>query len=359
MRMIYIHKSLNAKLEGWDGNVHNVETKNILATVDFATDGHLLFLEALLEENVFSEILVIIESARQPGRLKIGNINIIVIPAIKPYMKSFRKDDVLYWRGGYDWWWALLDKLPGNWHLYYGAGTPRAGWPQWDVILWEGEQSITKRGKLYIPWSKPVNTDIFNFKPGNTPYDVMTSPSKIFDIKQQYKTIDAMKAYQKRYGKVLSVIMPGAYRSSRETSRVNRMIIAEKLPVYRPGYVPRDELAVLYNKTKLMTHHASGLNDRCVLEAMMCGVPLLSLSEGGGRYPKWVKTMRVLAKGADPDNLAQAIHHMLNNLPDREEAAKAAAKHNSITPTVESFKKLVPLLRQPKNRALLVKEYLA
>jgi glycosyltransferase involved in cell wall biosynthesis len=362
-RLVYFHKSLNAQLKGFDGNPPPVETQNPLMTVDFATDGHPIFLEALLEHNVFSEILVIIESARQPGTYKIGNIDCLVISSLRPFLASLRPSDILYWRGGYHWWYKLLDSLPDHWHMYYGAGTPRGSWPHWDIILTDShELAFTKRGKLFIPWNKPINTNLFKYTKGypSQPYDIMTAPSKIFDIKQQYRTIDAMKAYTKRYGKHLSVIMPGAYRASTQTSRMMKMIQSEKLPVYQPGWLSREDLAPYYHKTKIMTHHASGLNDRNVLEALACGVPLLSISEGGSRYPPWVKRIRALSESPNPDHVAQAIHSLLQDLPSREGIANAYLEHNSIEVGVKNLSRLIPLLEKhsPGERQKVIKEYL-
>jgi glycosyltransferase involved in cell wall biosynthesis len=346
---------------GYNGNVLDRETKNPLMTVDFATDGHPIFLEALLEKDVVDEILVVIESARYPGTMKLGNLNCLVIPSLHSLLPLMRPSDVIYWRGGYRWWIEPLEKLKDHWHIYYGAGTPRGFWPQWDVILHEGKASFTKAGKLYIPWNKPINTGLFKFEECDSPFDVMINASKIFDIKQQYKTIDAALAYRKRYGKDLSCVLPGVYRTSVETKRALQMAKAEKLSILQPGYVGREQLVELYHKSKIFTHHASGLNDRCVLEALSCGVALLSISEGSHRYPQWIKNVRALAPDSSPDILAQAIHHLLENLPDRKSVANIFIKNNGMETTVDNFTKLFDAIKKigKPDRAKLIKEFMA
>ncbi len=357
MRLVYIHKSINAKLK-WSGDVSQLRTKNVWLTKDFATDGHPIFLEALLSKGVVDEILVVIESGVSPGALKIGNLDCLVLPNLKLWLHNLRPDDVLYWRGGYRWWWKLLEELPNHWHLYYGAGTPRGGWPQWDVILWEGKEAFEKRGKLYLPWNKPINTNIFKPVECERPYDVCIGASRIFDIKQQFKTIDALLEYRKQYGEDLNCVMPGAVRRSTQTTRVLELIKKEGLKVHLPGWLSRTELSEVFNQSKLMTHHASGLNDRCVLEALACGLPLLSISEGGGRYPQWVKDVRLLAPASDPSQLAQTIHDFLKLIPNRETVYNAFNQHNNLSDTVDNLKKLFPLLTYPKDRKRLVEEYL-
>lgn len=351
MRLVYIHKSLNAKLAATSPNWQDREAANHWLTVDFATDGHPIFLEALLDAGVVDEIIVVIESARGAGVRNLGRLKCMVMPSVKLLKDILQPNDILYWRGGYHWWIETLDELKDYWHIYYGAGTPRAHWPQWDIILYEGTKSLLKRGKLYLPWNKPINSTLFSLsKDEQLSYDVCVGASKIFDIKQQFKTVDAVLEYRKMYGEELSCVMPGVYRRSTQTDRMYKMIETEGMKIAQPGYVDRSKLAQIFQRSRLMTHHASGLNDRCVLEAMACGTALLSLSDGGGRYPQWVKDARSIAKSSEPKPLAEAIRHTLQNLPSRESIAKAFAENNNIEDTVQSFARLFPLLTYPKDR---------
>ena len=350
-RLVYIHKSLNARPASGDLSWLGQEAKSSWLTVDFATDGHPIFLEALLDAGVFDEIIVVIESARGAGKLQLGRLKCMVMPSVTLLKDILQPNDILYWRGGYRWWIETLDELKDYWHIYYGAGTPRAHWPQWDIVLYEGTSPLSKREKLYLPWQKPINTTLFSpAEEERLSYDVCIGASKIFDIKQQWRTVDAVLEYRKMYDKDLCCVMPGVYRRSTQTNRIYRMIETEGMKVALPGYVDRSKLAQIYQRSRLFTHHASGLNDRCVLEAMACGTPLLSLSDGGGRYPPWVKDTRFIAKGNEPKPLAEAIHQALHSLPTRESIAKAFAENNNIEDTVQYFARLIPLLTYPKDR---------
>jgi glycosyltransferase involved in cell wall biosynthesis len=358
-RLIYIHKSLNSK-PGTDATkwLQN-EAVNSWLTVDFATDGHPLLLEALLERGVVDEILVVIESARGAGLRDLGRLKCMVMPSVAILKDFLRPDDILYWRGGYRWWIEPLNDLKDYWHIYYSAGTPRGFWPQWDIILHEGKL-MSKRGKLYLPWNKPINTEVFKpSEDARLSYDICIGASKIFDLKQQWRTVDAVLEYKKKYGKDLCCVIPGAYRRSTQTDRMFKMIEAEGMKVALPGYVDRSKLAQIYQRSRIFAHHASGLNDRCVLESMACGVALLSISDGGGRYPQWVRDTRSVAKSNTPSDIADAIHQLLQTPTPRDLIAESVAKNNSIEETVQNFAWLIPLLTYPKDREKLIKEYLS
>jgi hypothetical protein len=87
----------------------------------------------------------------------------------------------------------------------------------------------------------------------------------------------------------------------------------------------------------------------------------LSISEGSHRYPQWIKNVRALAPDSSPDILAQAIHHLLENLPDRKSVANIFIKNNGMETTVDNFTKLFDAIKKigKPDRAKLIKEFMA
>lgn len=366
MRLIYVHKSLNSKQEGqynWDPERI---CRNDLLTVDFATDGYVDFLEGLLERNVIDEAMVVIETNPYSGRYDIGNIEAYAMPNLAILHDHLRPDDVLLMRGGYKWWIPFVTRMneEQRWLVFYSAGTRRNFWPQWDVIINDGVRPTTVRGKLYMPWNKPINTKLFRLGKEKRIYDICIGASKIYDTKQQWKVIDAVAAYKKRYGVNLNCVIPGCIRRGPETFRMKDVIRKQKLSVTFPGYVSREQLAKIFNQSKIFAHQCTGQADRGPMEAMSTGVPLYALSNNGC-YPPWMvqnKETCMVRSHPDDDVMARDLKLWLSKHSEerRKQVAFYANRHNNIEFTYKNFTKLFECIKKigKPNRARMIKEFM-
>ncbi len=372
MRLIYVHKSLHAR-PAWNAELPTQQTSNGLLVKDFATDGHPAFLEALISSGMVDEVLVIVESGISPGVCKIGNLNGLVLPNLDGLWPEIRHDDVFFMRGGYRWWIPFVEKLKkrGHWIIFYSAGTNRNTWPFWDVIMWDFiDEPLTKRGKLYLPYKKPIS-DVFRYKQMPMEYDLCIGASNIYDSKQQWRFVEAVQAYEKMYNEKLKVIMPGGYRKSAISLKMMNKIHSGEYDI-EVGTFSRDRLAEIFNQTRLFCHHDNGQTSRGALEALACGVPMLSLYPGRHRYATWVHAVHLVAESPDnPEGLAQDIRAALYEFKDidkeehgdvhaeyREHVAETFQKHNNVGDMIGYLAPFFKLVDTKIDRATLVKEYL-
>ncbi len=366
-RLIYVHKSLQSKQVGgykWDPER---VCKNELLTVDFATDGYVDFLEGLLERKIVDEVMVVIETNPYSGRFDIGNIECYCMPNLDVLHNYLRPDDVLLMRGGYKWWIPFVDRMnkEQRWLLFYSAGTRRSFWPQWDVIINDGVRPTAVRGKLYMPWNKPINTQLFQLKKVKRIYDVCIGASKIYDTKQQWKVVDAVLAYREKYGEDLKCILPGAIRRGVETFRMLDLIKSHKLDVTMPGYVSREELADIFNQSKVFAHQCTGQSDRGPIEAMSTGVPLYALSDNGHCYTRWMiqnKEICLVRQSPDPGLMATDLRRWTRYHSEEQRMVVSfnANRHNSIFFTYNQFAKLFDCINKigKPDRPRMIKEFM-
>ena len=366
-RLIYIHKSLQSKQVGgytWDPDR---VCKNKLLTEDFATDGYVDFLEGLLERNIIDEAMVVIESNPYSGRYDIGNIECYGMPNLAILHDYLRPDDVLLMRGGYRWWIPFVDRMnkEQRWLIFYSAGTRRSFWPQWDVVINDAVRPTVVRNKLYVPWNKPINNKLFQLKKAKRVFDICIGASKIYDTKQQWKVIDAVVAYKKKYGEDLNCIIPGCIRRGTETFRMKDVIRKQKLSVEMPGYVSRKALAGIFNQSKIFAHQCTGQSDRGPIEAMSTGVPLYALSNNGC-YAPWMvqnKETCLVRSHPDLDVMARDIKYWLLKHTEerRKQVSFYANRHNNIEFTYKNFTKLFECIKRigKPDRARMIKEFMS
>lgn len=368
-RLIYVHKSLNAKLADQVDWNPKWKAKNPLLTEDLATDGWPDFFEGLLERGIVDHITVAIESARGMGRKDIGNLECYVIPNLAVLYDMIKPGDIFFMRGAYKWWIPFVTELNRrkHWIVFYSAGTRRNFWPQWDVVLYEySKKPQGARGKLYLPFNKPINNKLFQYEEKPMYYDLCIGASKIYDTKQQWRFVDAALAYRKKYNKDIKCVMPGVIRQSKETMRMVEVIKDNKLHVDMPGYVTRPHLAKLFNMSRIFGHHCTGQNDRGPLEAMATGVPLLTLRDSGYCYAPWMtqdhQCCRIATRPESSVKLAEDIHKWLplaEGKALRQYIAKYTARNNDLEFTYEQFEKLFDHIKatgQP-NRAKLIRAF--
>jgi len=268
------------------GGTNDIPTWNPKATAQnkyldnggLESEGLYWMLKEMKAKGFIKDMLLIIESSRGCGRFKLnGNLG-FVVPHISEVDKVLRKGDVLFVRGGFRGWHDWLASKKGkHWLVLYAANTGRQRWPWWDAILddLDLELRIDTENRLWFPFSKPVHEEIFRFIPESNPiYDFCIGASFIHDRKGQWRTIRALEEYKKIYGKIPKCIMPGAVRHSTQTNKI--LGLAKDLGVDMPGMVPRSDLNVILNSSKVFVHlGTSGQNDRGPIEALRCGCQLI------------------------------------------------------------------------------------
>jgi len=314
MRLIYLfmHKG-SAPNTDWNSG-HVVKGYSKFAK-DFMDEGPSYLFHRMLEEKIIDDIIIFMEVGGETGHLIINDrMRVYMIPDIN-YIEGFLKpDDIIFCRGGFRGWWLVLDKLAqkGFWTLLYAANTGRQRWTFWDIIfddLGGKPHHLDKRGRFIYNWKKPTNPKVFFPIETERIYDLCIGASYIHDKKGQWRTIDALVAYQKAYGRNIKCVMPGAPRRGTESNQIIDKIAQHKLDVNVIGMLPREELNKVLNQSKIFIHAGmSGQNDRGPLEALRCGCTLIIASPKYHspyliQHPYGCTPMSVL-----PSYLATTIH---------------------------------------------------
>lgn len=241
------------------------------------TEGTYWMLKKMKQKGIVDDILLIIESSKHTGRFYLEKNLGFVIPHISCLDQLLRSDDVLFIRGGFRGWHDWLKSKKGkHWLMLYGANTGREKWPFWDVILndLDTKMETDQKGRLWFPFRKPINPEIFKFEPQSILYDFCIGASYIHDKKGQWRFIEVLKHWKDNKPRC---IMPGAVRHSIKTNRAIKEAV--ELGVEMPGMVSRTKLNTILNRSKFFVHlGTSGQNDRGPLEAMRCGCRLVIAS---------------------------------------------------------------------------------
>jgi hypothetical protein len=314
-RLIYLYTSIScaSKQIPFDPEA---PTENAYAT-SFYSEGRFLLLRRLVENKVFDQIDVYVESAHAPGRRDLApGITFRVVPCIFDVQPD---PGVPLWvRGGFRSWYPWLSERQGkNWILFYQAATNRGNWLFWDIVLNDliGHNRVFD-GRLHLAYRKPTNEEIFFPMNRSKRWDVMLNASHIHDRKAQWKVIRAAVAYRALFGEDLMICMPGRVTGGIMTAKIPEWIQRNNLKVHMPGMVSREALNALYNECRIYINLGSGgQNDRGGLESMRCGLPALVA------YPKFFAPHVPNLVARDPEDeqlLAKDIHCLLGAcLPDR------------------------------------------
>ena len=280
------------------------------------TEGTFYILDKLQEKGVIDELLIVIESARGPGKATFGRHRGIIVPELGELSQFIRKNDVLLVRGGWRGWWEWLNDRQGkHWLINYSANTGRQRWKFWDIVLWDLDDIclMDRLNRLWLTFRKPTHPGIF--RPMNLfpVYDICIGASFIHDKKGQWRMIHVLEEYRKMYGVVPRCILPGALRSATHTNMViNR---APEFGIEMPSMLQREDLAKVLNQSKIGVFlGSSGQNDRGPLEAMQCGCNLVI---GSPAYHSPVtytnKNVTFVPKEIDDYKaIAIALHDMLD-----------------------------------------------
>lgn len=189
----------------------------------------------------------------------------------KSHKPSF-EPDVVFARGGFPQYDVVLNRYPGAYRIYYGAGrrfVPQSPFKKYDLILVDTPAQL-QRAKLSFPkirselFIKPAADNVFKPCDGPKEYDV------IFSSNEHKAGIKGHDYLFSRFPTSLKMVQPG--------------IVSKKLRAKYPnidfkGWIPRRKLPSLYGRSKLAVVCCNEVDScpRVIPEALACGCPLLVL----------------------------------------------------------------------------------
>jgi len=318
MRVVFLYTSNGRSASSWD---QNVESKNhFLSVHGLPTEGYFHMLKRLKDIGVIDDLIVFIESGRQPGSKIIDGIRCHVVPMIEYVEPFLQEDDVIFVRGGFRGWYdpfLLKMEAQKRWLILYAANTGRQRWMLWNVVLSDlnTNHSFDKRQRAFLMFNKPIAPSVFYTMDIERDIDVCIGASKIHDKKAQWRVIDALIEYQRIYQKTLKCILPGSmkYRGT-ETPQIVPKITKHGLNVEQPGFVDRYKLNEIYNRSKVYVYLGnSGENDRGPLEATCVGCP--TILGGTTRHAPFLRGgsegILISKDPSNPEIVANDIHAML------------------------------------------------
>lgn len=292
---------------------------------DFAHEGYFKLMGDLLSMKWIDKLSIFFESNRGPGFanwVDHPRAYCAVVPEIRFVEPYIKENTVVFVRGGFKHWHDWLLKYKGkNWLILYAANTGRGRWNWWDVILDDlGMTSfLDSFGRLYLPFIKPIDDVFFSPTVEKAKWDVMIGSSHIHDKKGQWRGLKVLQAYEKKYQKRLSAVMPGSTRRGTKTIEMLEVIKREGWEIYMPGHVSREKLKSIYNRSRMGLYlGAHGQNDRGPLEALSCGTPILL---GSPEYhTTWLRKIPSVFTLVDKDNY-QTIASVLSFLDSKDQGS--------------------------------------
>ena len=332
------------------------------------TEGYYYLIKEMVKAKIVDEVLIVIDSKVTSEFEFEPGINGLIVNGLKELNNYLRKDDIIWVRGGYRGWYHQLPHWSeaGHWMLLYAANTGRQKWPIWDLVFCDlrKEQSLDRRGRFWFYFKKPINPEIFHPVEGDKIYDLCIGASHTHDKKGQWKVVDGVTAYYKKYGVRLKCILPGARRKGVKTNLIEDIIAEDNLNIEIVGLVPRSKLAEIFNQTKLFVHlGGAGENDRGPLEAMCCGTPVMIETPKRHAPLVYECPQNYVAEDAnDPEAVAEEWHCILQGLNDqgRHDVHSYYKKHADISIILPEMARLFQVFRDhPKaDVELLREEYL-
>lgn len=332
-------------------------TQNYYARTSLPTEGFFLLWKRLIEADILDEVLIVVESTRSPGFIRYEDkLSCLVVPHISLIDPFLREDDVIFARGGFRSWHRYLGSLRerGHWILFYRADTNRGGWPFWDVIFDDCNDTLVvdKTKRVFLPFLKPMQEELFQYKPMKKVYDLCIGASHIHDKKGQWRGVEAMIAYKKKFGIDLNCVMPGGFYKGIHTNEIIRKRDIHGLSLTIPGMVSRQQLCEYINQSKLLIHLGnSGQNDRAPLEALCCGVPAMIATPH--RHASFIKDMPcsiIVKEIDDPETIADEINEILSAPIPHEKIASTFKSVSGIKERIiPDMEELVRILSMSKR----------
>ena len=358
-RLVYVYVSSGAGPEKVSVNKLSQEPFVPL----FKQEGFYYLFNRFIQESLFQEILVVMESGRSPGIITfdfpgITGVCVSNLSDLTPFMRA---DDLLWARGGWKSWCNFLSWW-GSAHreiLFYRANTGTGRWPFWPVLLEDTSPDIATievaptpeipfaHRRLIYPFNKPIDPTIFFPDAGTPVYDLCIGASHIHDKKNQFSIIPVLLAYRKKYGKDLKCVLPGALHRGVNTNDLWPSIQRHSLDITLPGMLPRQILAKeVYNRSRLYIHTAvGGQNDRGPLEALACGTSVMTYKYHNS--PPFFKEIIPFVDLDNPETASEKIYISLEaeKKVDKKTVADSFTHFNGIENVIiPQFKKLIEML---------------
>lgn len=245
----------------------------------YGDECYFTMFQDLVKCGVISDLTVVFESGVGPGKAKfVKGARNFVVPEINLVREFIEDDTIIFVRGGFKHWHDFLVQFKEkNWLICYAANTGRDKWPWWDIVFDDLEMKniVDRYGRYYFPFIKPTNENVFGVKTEQIKYDICIGASHIHDKKGQWKAVKVIEAFHKKFGYYPTAIMPGSPRRSTETIKMfNKQWVSNEINL--PGMTSKPELSNIFACCKVFMHlGAGGQNDRSILEAHACGMPVI------------------------------------------------------------------------------------
>jgi len=334
LKIVYLYMSQgsapqNANVD-WDPNTPCISRY----TDNMKYEGPSLMLSELKRTGVVDDVKIFYESNRGPGCADWGcGLHGWVCPQIKWANQFIDKDTIIYVRGGFRGWHELLtSKKNINWLMAYTANTGRERWTFWDIILWDlnKNNNLDRHGRLWYHYVKPIDEKTFYPMNQDPFYDVCIGASHIHDKKGQWRVIDALILYKKKYGVNLKAIMPGFGIRGTQTRQIRTKIIDHRLDVTITGMLSKPDLCrTVYNRSKIGVFTGThGQGDRGPIEALACGMPvILGMKKYHSPYVYDDRVAAVPKSVHDIGEIADLIHRFLKMRPNRKRVRSYFESH--------------------------------
>lgn len=316
---------------------------------DIYTEGHLYLLQKLVLSGIVDSAEIVIENGEHCDQVTMFGTTVRHVDSVNEILPS--PGDIVWVRGGWKSWipWIEQRRRERIWVMYYGANTGHERWPFWDVVLddmivqtrTEGERS-NDSPRLRWPYRKPVWPG-FCLGKGEIKYDLCVGASHVFDRKGQWRALQAIM----RYGKPLRLVIPGGLVGRDEpTVRALQELATSGIETHFPGHVGREQLADIFRASRAFVYAgAGGQGDRSVIEAGLCGCPImLYFTKNHARYVWENEAVTWVAKAPeDPVKMASELGVWLASLGMM--SRKSISAHLMATGGVERCtQNLIPLL---------------